>query len=372
MESDSVNLMIRRSILFSLGLLALSAWRVCDSASGPWLSGNLDEQVLPGRLVQESQTRTSYRMRYVPPSRSPNQRTDGTMLKTFELAVGENWKSTVQVMSDRHQLALGIVVDKEGWIVTKASQLAKNAIEIRCFDGRKASAKVSNINSEHDLALLKAERSDLSPVQWAAQDSASVGSWLATTSTNKTPIGIGVVSVGPRAIPAARAVLGIQLDDADQGALVSVVVPGGGAYRAGIEEGDVIISLDGTLLPDKSALLQKIASLKAGQRVSVGLTRENRAITLDAQLMDLPITLYDEMEYEVNGSISARATGFSRVFQHDTVLAPHQCGGPLVDTHGRVVGINIARAGRVNSYALPLEVAIPTIGEMLLVAKNAK
>jgi DNA repair exonuclease SbcCD ATPase subunit len=35
-------------------------------------------------------------------------------------------------------------------------------------------------------------------------------------------------------------------------------------------------------------------------------------------------------------------------------LAPEECGGPLVDLDGRVVGINISRAGRVNSYALPV------------------
>ncbi|MEX2027294.1 MAG: S1C family serine protease, partial [Pirellulaceae bacterium] len=39
--------------------------------------------------------------------------------------------------------------------------------------------------------------------------------------------------------------------------------------------------------------------------------------------------------------------------QHDTVLKPSECGGPIVDLSGKVVGINIARGGRVESYALP-------------------
>jgi serine protease Do len=38
---------------------------------------------------------------------------------------------------------------------------------------------------------------------------------------------------------------------------------------------------------------------------------------------------------------------------HDTPLRPKDCGGPLVDTDGRVAGINIARALRVATYALP-------------------
>jgi len=35
---------------------------------------------------------------------------------------------------------------------------------------------------------------------------------------------------------------------------------------------------------------------------------------------------------------------------------PEQCGGPLVDVHGRVIGINIARAERIATYALPAKI----------------
>ena len=38
--------------------------------------------------------------------------------------------------------------------------------------------------------------------------------------------------------------------------------------------------------------------------------------------------------------------------QHDSPLMPEQCGGPLVNLRGEVVGLNIARAGRTASYAL--------------------
>ncbi len=370
MEIESLSQMSVRYVCLGLALLGLATWQVVDFSLSP------DDLTLssppspPGRLVQEKQTRTSYRLRYVPPSRSPHQRTDPTMLKTFELAVGSHWKSTVQVMADRHQLALGLVVDRAGWVVTKASQLTDESLECRCFDGRRTPAELVRVHEELDIALLKLERQDLPPVVWHPENSASVGAWLATVSTSKTPVALGVVGVGPRTIPAARAVLGVSLGDAEEGAMVSMVIPGGGAYRAGIEEGDVIISINGAYLRDKDALLQKIAELRAGQRVVVGVNRERHQLTLAAQLMDISTNLFDPTEMEVNGSVSARSTGFSRVFQHDTVLAPHQCGGPLVDSRGRVVGLNIARAGRVNSYALPLDVAVPAIREMLTLAKQ--
>ncbi|MFN9915670.1 MAG: PDZ domain-containing protein, partial [Pirellulaceae bacterium] len=126
------------------------------------------------------------------------------------------------------------------------------------------------VHEELDIALLKLERQDLPPVVWHPENSASVGAWLATVSTAKTPVALGVVGVGPRSIPASRAVLGVSLGDAEEGAMVSMVIPGGGAYRAGIEEGDVISSIKGAYLRDKDALLQKIAELRAGQRVVVG------------------------------------------------------------------------------------------------------
>jgi serine protease Do len=49
------------------------------------------------------------------------------------------------------------------------------------------------------------------------------------------------------------------------------------------------------------------------------------------------------------------------VLEHDTILQPNQCGGPLVDLDGQVVGINIARANRVATYAIPARVARPLL-----------
>ncbi|MEL7337981.1 MAG: S1C family serine protease, partial [Planctomycetota bacterium] len=42
------------------------------------------------------------------------------------------------------------------------------------------------------------------------------------------------------------------------------------------------------------------------------------------------------------------------VLTHDTAIHPSACGGPLFDRDGVLVGINIARALRVATYALPL------------------
>jgi S1-C subfamily serine protease len=47
--------------------------------------------------------------------------------------------------------------------------------------------------------------------------------------------------------------------------------------------------------------------------------------------------------------------------QHDTPLSPSECGGPLIDLSGKIVGVNIARAGRVDSLALPAATVLSVI-----------
>jgi serine protease Do len=67
----------------------------------------------------------------------------------------------------------------------------------------------------------------------------------------------------------------------------------------------------------------------------------------------------------MGSELSQRRAGFPVVLQHDGVIRPTDCGGPLVDLDGRVVGINIARAGRVESYAVPSEAVIPLLGDLM-------
>jgi serine protease Do len=61
------------------------------------------------------------------------------------------------------------------------------------------------------------------------------------------------------------------------------------------------------------------------------------------------------MMNRLGGPLSKRRTRFQEVVQHDSPLDPEDCGGPLVNLDGEVIGINVARAGRIMSYAIPAE-----------------
>ena len=47
---------------------------------------------------------------------------------------------------------------------------------------------------------------------------------------------------------------------------------------------------------------------------------------------------------QMGSELSEKRTGFPTYFQHDTVIKPKDCGGPVCDLEGHVLGINIARA----------------------------
>jgi serine protease Do len=72
-----------------------------------------------------------------------------------------------------------------------------------------------------------------------------------------------------------------------------------------------------------------------------------------------------EFQNSLGGPLSDRRANFPLAIQHDTVLKPSECGGPIVDLDGKAVGLNIARAGRVESYALPASIVRETVDRLL-------
>ena len=76
------------------------------------------------------------------------------------------------------------------------------------------------------------------------------------------------------------------LPDNAQGALVSQVIEGSAASRAGIEAGDVITSVRGAPIRSNAELANTIGMLKVGESVEIGLLREGKPRTVTAVLME--------------------------------------------------------------------------------------
>lgn len=371
-QSRAVGYVAQASItLCSLAALLLATLSVAPTSvrlsGGGSMAGRPAPQLRTVAWPQPPEEQRGGRGQYGRPRRSENVRNQQRMLAAFQEVVAQHWSSTVRLYHDQTPLAMGVIVDSRGWVVTKASQLVDEPMECQLADGRRVPAERRQSYPDLDLALVKLPVAGLTAVSLENWASPKVGGWLATLDAAVLPLAIGVVSTPPRAIQAERAVLGVGLGPVSggAGAIVNMVLPGSGAEAAGLEVGDRLLAIDGRQLAGQEEAFRRIKQLTAGQRIVLDVQRGETQMSFKAQVMDLNQTLLDPTEMEVNGLISARATGFERVFQHDTVLSPDQCGGLVVDLQGRPIGLNIARAGRVSSYALPSDVVVPAIRRML-------
>lgn len=289
-------------------------------------------------------------------------RSGSRVLRAFIPVIEQVRDSVVSLRIDGKAVALGAVIDADGLIITKASELKPGELLCRLSSGREVKARVVATDDDNDVALLKAEISGLKPVEWR-NGTPAVGQWVVTPGINEKPEAIGILSVPERKIPHARALIGVEPDFAAAGARIARVMSGFGAEKAGLQAGDVILAVNGQDVGSAEELVQALRKFRAGQTVALRYKRGDDERTAPVQLMAPPPReengprrfQREERMNRLGGDVSSRAEGFELAIQHDSVLQPWQCGGPLIDLDGKAVGLNIARAARIASYALPAE-----------------
>ena len=279
--------------------------------------------------------------------------------RSFRSTVDETRQSTVRVLSKGKQIALGAIVDQAGLVISKSSEIV-DEISCQLPNYRHYRATVIARDTDHDLALLKLEGKlpdAIVTIGWSDSPAPSVGSWLATVDLSQDPIAIGVVSVMPRRIEHERGFLGIGLDQGDEGAEINEVIEDSSAKIAGLTVGDVITHVNDKRVKRRADLMRRIGRMRPGDAVMLRGSRNGKDLEVKAVLGRLGMSGERASRLSrmnaLGGPLSTRRADFPLALQHDTVLKPHQCGGPIVDMDGNVVGINIARAGRTSSLALP-------------------
>jgi serine protease Do len=285
-----------------------------------------------------------------------NLRDDREVRAAFQSIVATADAATVRIACNGKEAALGTVVGSDGWIITKYSEL-REPVVCKFIDGRQLSARVVGYDPQYDLAMLKIEASGLKTIEWANEEHGpAVGQLLATASPGELPRAIGVVSVPLRSIP-ARSRLGIGFNR-HENPQIAEVLSGSPAEKAGLKVDDVVLQANGKKIDSSEQLVEFIHQFKPGDQVDLLVKRGNEEVKASATLKRPEevgsVSRSDRMN-EMGGPLSYRSSSFPSVIQHDTVLRPSDCGGPLVDLSGKVVGINIARAGRTESYAAPAD-----------------
>ncbi len=295
--------------------------------------------------------------------------------------------SIVEVINSGRPVALGTVVQRQDgtstppssgnssdqidtYVLTKRSELSGDPIRVRLADGRLLPARVAAVRRASDLALLVVQadantvRDALKPVTFE-RFVPMIGSFLISPDRSARVIGLGVVGASPRKV-AHKGRLGIELQRIEEiGARVRNIIPNSGADEAGLERGDRIIAIDGRTQSNVDKVVSTLNSMFPGEVVQLTIERDGSTVDIPARLSEYAVMQESENDARVNGARNVRLSGFEQAIQHDTVLNPEQCGGPILDSEGRVIGINIARAGRVVSYALTASLVSSEVSSMI-------
>jgi len=289
-------------------------------------------------------------------------RTTGpTVLAAFEAQRLVIQKCSAIIYDGRSEAICGTVISPDGDILTKASELkAIKKLSVTVDEKKYPDVKIVAIDDQWDVALLKIDASELTPVAYAPTSAVPQGTWVVangTTTRTHRRVLAGIVSAKIREIPTAGGgALGVRLKPDAKELEIDEVTDKSGAKDAGLQKGDVIVAID----DKKVAKLEDIASVlkdrKAGTTAKLTYRRNQEEKTADVRLM-----ARNEMSDEMNrndamsGAFSERRSGFPRILQHDILGARSIVGGPLLDLEGRCIGMNIARANRAESFAIPVE-----------------
>jgi serine protease Do len=177
--------------------------------------------------------------------------------------------------------------------------------------------------------------------------------------SGRDPVAIGIVSVQIRNVQVkGRGFLGVSLTSDERGLKIREIVAGGPAKASGLLIEDRILELDGKKLDSTFTFTRLVSDRKAGDKVHLKLQRGEVIIEKEIALGDRGSVPgagrsgIDPNNY-MGSKISKRRTDFAAVMQTDLPLQATQCGGPVTDLDGNVVGVVIARSGRVETMVLP-------------------
>lgn len=99
---------------------------------------------------------------------------------------------------------------------------------------------------------------------------------------------LGIGSLGAQDTPPAGPLLGIQVEPADEGASVVIVIPGSPADEAGLLSEDIILSVNGEAVTADS-IREVVSALQVGDEVTLEVQRGDETLTLTATLGDVGI-----------------------------------------------------------------------------------
>ncbi len=292
----------------------------------------------------------------------PYRTTGAAVVAAFESQRAVLQTSSAVLIEGRRESGYGVVISADGHILAKASEFQKLKKPAVTVDRtRYDEVTLLAVDPAWDVALIKIDAKHLVPVVYAPTSAVPQGTWVVANGVSsrvKRRAMAGIISANIREIPATGgAVLGVVLNSKDGKLLIEEVNDGSGAKEAGLQKGDVLLAIEGKKVGKIEEIAELLKDRKSGSKVKVTYQRGNKEQTVEVGLSARGDLFDDQMNRndQMSGDFSKRRSGFPRVMQHDILGASRIVGGPLLDLEGRCLGMNIARANRAESFAIPLE-----------------
>lgn len=266
------------------------------------------------------------------------------------------------------ELSLESSLQNGSILVSKSSLVGESPFVL--VNGKRIAAAVLKRNRESDLVLLMVPvklKGGIRSEQFNADSLrfGQVGRFLLSPLSG-SKIRVSVVGSREFSLPkiTSAAFLGAEIGYKLGWVMLSSVTPGSPADVAGLHSGDQILSLDGLDVNEPGDFVQRFQKYWPGDKAEIKIMRSDstgaKDVTLEKEvtLGKLPDRHFNHPAELFAGGKSVRRDGFARVFVHDAVLQPNECGGPVFDCEGRFYGINIARYSRTTSIVVPAAVVL--------------
>lgn len=274
----------------------------------------------------------------------------------------EAQKVALPIFSGREMVAYGVSIG-DGKLLTKASEVLDRPRVFTSLGGNNTVfCQVVGVYPDNDLAVLKVPGLKAPAAKWADASQLQEGAFLVAMRSDGQAQSVGVLSVRERSLKASdQGFLGVQMSQQEtgKGVRVAQVVPDSAAAAVGIIPGDIIVKVQDQEVAGFFELSNRLRRLRSGEKPRIVLERDGKLVTVTPTLKGREANGGTSQRLQrmdrMSGSQSRVRGDFAGVLQSDMALEAEHAGMPVVDLEGRIVGMVIARAGRISTLILPGE-----------------
>lgn len=263
--------------------------------------------------------------------------------------------------------AIGTIVRSDGLILSKASELGPS-LNVR-YGGQNFTGLLLATDEETDLALIAIDATNLPVVAWTPHLPEPGQTLVAPillkenteemVSEEKSSLGTfsHLLNADAPTLQSSSKVtsLGLYTEQISSGLVIAALAKDAPAYESGLAPGDLLVSIDDTKLPNRTALAAILKDHRVGDEVTVKVIRgdspQDFKVKLTAPLLFPPATGIDPRT-GLTMIPSVRRSPFPDVLVHTAPLNAWDCGSPLYNRQGQAIGLNIAAVSAGRTLAL--------------------